>query len=220
MERFCLTKRDVFRVNEDTWIVSFEETIDFLPGQFLMVETPKLVRKPFALGYWGGHLAISVQIKGMGTNWIVHESKRLKAHGPLGNGFVKPGKGVLLISPTCVTMAWAFKKFMDVDVIVGSRTPVLLNLGFETVVGDEAFLEKLREVSRKDYDWYLVAGSRSMEKVCWEELKGKREVYFSLEEYMACGIGACKSCAILTNFGVRHVCTDGPVFRGEDLCWS
>lgn len=40
----------------------------------------------------------------------------------------------------------------------------------------------------------------------------------SLEEYMACGIGACLGCACATKSGgFAHVCTDGPVFRGGEL---
>ncbi len=40
----------------------------------------------------------------------------------------------------------------------------------------------------------------------------------SLEEYMACGIGACLGCACAkSDGGYAHVCTDGPVFRGEDV---
>ena len=45
----------------------------------------------------------------------------------------------------------------------------------------------------------------------------------SLEERMACGIGACLGCACCT---VRndeeyfaHVCKDGPVFNAEEVIW-
>ena len=45
----------------------------------------------------------------------------------------------------------------------------------------------------------------------------------SLEERMACGIGACLGCACRT---VRndeeyfaHVCKDGPVFKAEEVLW-
>ncbi|PLV57399.1 dihydroorotate dehydrogenase [Thermotoga sp. SG1] len=217
MERFCLTKKKTIRVNEDTWIVLFEEQIDFSPGQFVMLETPKLVRKPFVLGWWEDSLAVSVQVKGKGTRWIVEEAEKIKGHGPLGNGFKKDGRGLLIISPTCLTMAKAFERAMNVDVLVGSRTPIFISLEYESAIGNDEFLKKLS--SLPEYDWYLVSGSKGMEKVCWEHLKGK-EVYFSLEEYMGCGIGACKSCAVFTKSGVKHVCTDGPIFRGDELCWN
>jgi dihydroorotate dehydrogenase electron transfer subunit len=34
----------------------------------------------------------------------------------------------------------------------------------------------------------------------------------SIDEYMACGIGACRGCAVDTEEGVKLVCKDGPVF--------
>ncbi|MDE6085465.1 MAG: dihydroorotate dehydrogenase electron transfer subunit [Muribaculaceae bacterium] len=42
----------------------------------------------------------------------------------------------------------------------------------------------------------------------------------SLENTMACGIGACLCCVEKTTTGNRCVCTDGPVFNINDLTWS
>ena len=42
---------------------------------------------------------------------------------------------------------------------------------------------------------------------------------FSLEARMACGVGACMGCSIVTRLGPRRVCADGPVFGGEELLW-
>jgi dihydroorotate dehydrogenase electron transfer subunit len=39
----------------------------------------------------------------------------------------------------------------------------------------------------------------------------------SLEEHMACGIGACLVCTCDTSSGRKKVCSDGPVFRGEEI---
>lgn len=41
----------------------------------------------------------------------------------------------------------------------------------------------------------------------------------SLEEHMACGIGACLGCAVKTRRGLERVCKDGPVFAAEDILW-
>ena len=50
------------------------------------------------------------------------------------------------------------------------------------------------------------------------------EAYLSLEERMACGVGACLGCVCKTKEKDAHshvnnarVCTDGPVFRAEDV---
>jgi dihydroorotate dehydrogenase electron transfer subunit len=38
-----------------------------------------------------------------------------------------------------------------------------------------------------------------------------------LEEMMACGLGACKGCAVQTASGIKHVCKDGPVFDAREV---
>lgn len=42
----------------------------------------------------------------------------------------------------------------------------------------------------------------------------------SLENKMACGIGACLCCVENTTEGHKCTCTEGPVFRTEELLWS
>ena len=41
-----------------------------------------------------------------------------------------------------------------------------------------------------------------------------------MEAYMACGIGACKSCAVETTEGIKMACKDGPVFSASVLVWK
>lgn len=43
--------------------------------------------------------------------------------------------------------------------------------------------------------------------------------YVSLEENMACGVGACLGCAVQTVHGYKNVCNDGPVFPIEKIVW-
>ncbi|MCD6546421.1 MAG: dihydroorotate dehydrogenase [Thermotogae bacterium] len=217
MEKLFLSISQKIQVNANTWVITFNETLKFYPGQFIMIETPKLVRKPFVLGKWDKRLSISVQVKGEGTKWMVEKASHLKCHGPLGKPFdMNQGKGLFISSPTCLTLANILKENFDVDIIIGSRTPLLLKIPYETVIGDKKFLKLLKSLT--GYDWYLVSGSVEMEKVVYKTLKGKK-LYFSLEEFMGCGIGACKSCAVETKNGIKHVCTDGPIFEGDELCW-
>jgi len=43
----------------------------------------------------------------------------------------------------------------------------------------------------------------------------------SLDEYMACGLGACLSCVVRGSAGKNlRVCKDGPVFRAEEIDWN
>ncbi|MCX5702329.1 MAG: dihydroorotate dehydrogenase electron transfer subunit [Candidatus Omnitrophica bacterium] len=41
----------------------------------------------------------------------------------------------------------------------------------------------------------------------------------SLEEHMACGIGACLGCVVNTKNGYQRVCKEGPVFDAEKIIW-
>jgi dihydroorotate dehydrogenase electron transfer subunit len=45
------------------------------------------------------------------------------------------------------------------------------------------------------------------------------EAYISVEERMACGIGACLGCVIKTVNGYKRVCKEGPVFRAGEIVW-
>lgn len=42
----------------------------------------------------------------------------------------------------------------------------------------------------------------------------------SMEAFMACGIGACKGCAIETKSEYKMVCKDGPIFNSKELKWN
>ncbi|MCM1536154.1 MAG: dihydroorotate dehydrogenase electron transfer subunit, partial [Clostridium sp.] len=50
------------------------------------------------------------------------------------------------------------------------------------------------------------------------------DAYLSLEERMACGVGACLGCVVKTKEVNHHshvknarICTDGPVFEAKEL---
>ena len=55
-------------------------------------------------------------------------------------------------------------------------------------------------------------------------LENNIECYISLEEKMACGIGACLACVCKSkekdahsNVNNKRICKDGPVFLAEDI---
>jgi len=45
------------------------------------------------------------------------------------------------------------------------------------------------------------------------------ECQVSLEEKMACGIGACLGCVVNTRSGNKLACKDGPVFNSSEIIW-
>jgi len=65
-----------------------------------------------------------------------------------------------------------------------------------------------------------VCGPHGMLK-CIAEICAERnfECQVSLEEKMACGMGACLGCAVPTKSGNKLACKDGPVFNACDLSW-
>jgi len=43
--------------------------------------------------------------------------------------------------------------------------------------------------------------------------------YVSMEEHMACGIGACLGCVVKTHDGYKRVCKEGPVMSATEIVW-
>lgn len=41
----------------------------------------------------------------------------------------------------------------------------------------------------------------------------------SLEEHMACGLGACLGCVVRTKDGFKRACKEGPVFKADEIIW-
>ena len=99
------------------------------------------------------------------------------------------------------------------------------SLGIKGLVTD-LFLEHLTSFDRQQKNLVVYAcGPRPMlEQVV--RMCGDKGIacQVSLETYMACGVGACLGCAVKastrTGQAYYHVCTEGPVFNGEDIEWN
>lgn len=77
-------------------------------------------------------------------------------------------------------------------------------------------------IHSKKYKWHEIciyaAGPMGMIKALCRMMEGcSLESQASIEERMACGLGACLGCAIDTRSGYKRVCKDGPVFRLCDI---
>ncbi|MFZ2189036.1 MAG: dihydroorotate dehydrogenase [Candidatus Moraniibacteriota bacterium] len=60
---------------------------------------------------------------------------------------------------------------------------------------------------------------RKVAEICAQH---KNDCQVIVEEIMACGMGACKGCAIFGGIGgkeVKHVCSDGPTFDAKWIDW-
>lgn len=63
--------------------------------------------------------------------------------------------------------------------------------------------------------YYYACGPLPMLRAVVRQLGTNGEM--SMEERMGCGFGVCMGCSIPTASGPRRVCTDGPVFKAEEL---
>lgn len=83
--------------------------------------------------------------------------------------------------------------------------------------------ELAREIMKsKKYRWQDIcvyaAGPINMIKALCKLVEGcSIESQASLEERMACGLGACLGCVVDTQSGYKRVCKDGPVFNFCEL---
>jgi dihydroorotate dehydrogenase electron transfer subunit len=46
------------------------------------------------------------------------------------------------------------------------------------------------------------------------------QAWVSVEQVMACGVGACMGCAVKTVSGYARACKEGPVFNAKDIVWE
>jgi len=86
----------------------------------------------------------------------------------------------------------------------------------------ELFQKVLRATSNEQRTTIYACGPTPMLK-CIADIckKQKIECQVSLEEMMACGIGACLGCAVkVKGGGHKLACKDGPVFSAGEIIWS
>jgi dihydroorotate dehydrogenase electron transfer subunit len=64
-------------------------------------------------------------------------------------------------------------------------------------------------------------GPMPMLKACHEySINHKIECKISVEQVMACGVGACMGCAVKTKSGYVRACKEGPVFDSREIVWE
>jgi NAD(P)H-flavin reductase len=70
----------------------------------------------------------------------------------------------------------------------------------------------------EDYAAVCTCGPAAMLKAVAAKCRAANVPCFvSMEQRMACGVGACLGCTIETASGNRRCCADGPIFRAEDV---
>jgi dihydroorotate dehydrogenase electron transfer subunit len=162
--------------------------------------------------------------------------------GPLGRGFILDCKRPLLVGGGIglAPLLYVAESFCPnpVEVLAGGRTCSELfwtNLFQDSchavhVSTDDGSLgicgtcaDALPEVLKAgNYDMVMTCGPRPMmQRVAAEAAKFGIRTQVSLEEHMACGLGACLSCTCATSDGeARQVCKEGPIFWAEEVAWA
>ncbi|MGL4791292.1 MAG: dihydroorotate dehydrogenase electron transfer subunit, partial [Anaerotignaceae bacterium] len=124
----------------------------------------------------------------------------------------------------------------NITVFIGARTAPILIEEFEKIatvhvatddgsVGFKGNIVALMDKINPDVDFIYSCGPNVMLKYLskWALEKGI-DPQVSMEERMACGIGACVGCAIKVKSGNdwehKKVCKDGPVFLGSEVIWN
>ncbi len=217
------------------------------PGQFAQIRLPgHTLRRPISIcgiDKAAGTLRFVFQIRGEGTAELAQfqPGSEIEILAPLGNGFpVDPVKRTLLVGggigvPPMLGVAAELKEkavavfgFRNQDAVilekdfqaVGAKTIIATDDGS---YGHHGLVTDL--CKDQEFDCVMACGPAPMLKAV-RALAEERGVpcYVSLEERMACGIGACLGCAVglLKEDGSQyfgHVCKDGPVFESHRVAW-
>ncbi len=222
------------------------------PGQFVHIRVDGFtLRRPISIcgiDAEKGTLRIVFEIRGEGTAVMakLNEGDVVDMLAPLGHGFtVDSGfTKVVLIgggigTPPMLPLAKAYGEKAIMISGFRSANAVILqedfkNTGSETILctddgtqGIHGFVtQPLADILKNDgVDAVYACGPMPMLKgvsaLCKEN--GVKLCEISLEERMACGIGACLGCACKTKRNdeeyFAHVCKDGPVFNAEEVIW-
>ena len=112
---------------------------------------------------------------------------------------------------------------VELDALDGLRGEILPStddgsLGYRGTCVDLCATELRRAGARAAAVTVLTCGPHAMMAALYEAVREVvREVYVSLEEVMACGVGVCMGCVAMTRAGYVPICTHGPVFRGSEV---
>lgn len=229
------------------WITT-KAAEDAVPGQFISVYTKdgsRLLPRPISIcevDKEEGRLRIVYRVAGKGTDeFSTYESgDSIEVMGPLGNGFPLEGEKVLLIGggigvPPMLELAKQLN--CEKQMILGYRDGNLfLRDEFEAYgevyvatedgsVGTKGnVIDAIKEHGLSADVMYACGPTPMLRALKAYASENHMKCYISLEEKMACGIGACLACVCKTkevdhhsNVHNKRICKDGPVFLAEEV---
>jgi len=221
------------------------------PGQFVHIKCgeERLLRRPISVcACTKGSpdtLTIVFEVRGTGTDWLAQREvgDKLDVLGLLGHGFQMESEGRYLLVgggigvPPMLGCA-QYAGIHRCDVVLGFRDEahMLLDREFQACCGTVAVATEDGSVGMKgfvtgpmeellkhwQYKAVLACGPKPMLKaVAALAAQYGLPCQVSMEERMACGVGACLGCATpMTDGTMKHVCKDGPVFNASEVDWN
>jgi 2-polyprenylphenol hydroxylase and related flavodoxin oxidoreductases len=221
-------------------------------GQFVNVYTglgENILPRPISISEIdkeNGTLTLIYQVVGVGTKCFSDctAGQEIKVLGPLGNGFTVPEEeashvvvGGGIGAPPLIELVKALKG--EVNVFLGARSKPILIEKFEALgatvhvatddgsVGFKGNVVELMNKIQPKADFIYSCGPKIMLNFLsqWAKSRGI-SAQVSMEERMACGIGACVGCAIKikkegdSDWQNLKVCKDGPVFMSNEVVWD
>ena len=237
---------DVFSM----WIEAKEVARTAKPGQFLSLYTKdasRLLPRPISICEADpdlGRLRVVYRVAGAGTEEFSHcrAGDAITVMGPLGNGFPfkrAEGKRALLVGggigiPPMLGLAKAREG--ENLVVLGFRDQLFLHSEFQPYgkvyvatedgsAGTRGNVLDLMEGAGLTADVVYACGPTPMLRaVKAYAARHGMECWLSLEEKMACGIGACLACVCNSrevdshsNVHNKRICKDGPVFLAQEV---
>lgn len=217
------------------------------PGQFVEVQVNSdskvLLRRPISINdvdFQTNEISLIIQTVGQGTKELakINEGEEINLVYPLGNGFNIEGENPLLvgggvgIAPLLYLAKNFHAKGIKPKVLLGFRSQEQMidlkeyekyaDVYISTQdgsVGSKGLVTE-NEIFTQSYDTIYTCGPTPMMKAISDySLKNNIKCYASLENKMACGIGACLCCVQNTTEGHKCTCTEGPVFNVKDIIW-
>ncbi len=225
-------------ISPNIYEIILEGNFQGQPGQFYMVRgwdslDPFLPRPLSIANLEDNKITFLYEVRGRGTHLVSKLSRgdKLSILGPLGNGFpYKMDKRIALVSggigiAPMYYLARVLKSIPDFYAGFRNNTyyldafsPFVENVFVSTEDGSKGHKGYIIDILEPEkYDLIYTCGPLPMMEALLKKSKGYTQVYVSMENRMACGIGACLGCTIETIRGLEKVCKEGPVFLGEEV---
>ena len=221
-----------------------------VPGQFVSLyceEHSRLLPRPISIceiDKKRSAIRLVYRLAGEGTKEFseMKEGDTLEVMGPLGNGFaLKEEKAIIIGGGIGIPPMLELAKQLNVEktVVLGYRTSTFLKDEFEAVCDVKVATEDgsqgtkgtvIDAIEKYGVEGKVIyaCGPMPMLKALavYAEEHGM-EAQISLEERMACGIGACLGCICKTkekghhtNVNNTRICKDGPVFDAKEVVFA